>query len=326
MKKEDAYENALLSQFEKLNPSVFTVEYLPALVFVCGGPCVIDSKNPPVYDSLRDRIFTYTAAYDDELYSSLVLAENFHDYFKDGAYENLMQFEDDIASVSTLIIICLESAGSLVELGLFCNKKSLANKLLVFAPSEETESESSFIFLGPISSLQKIDERSVSIYPWPTGDSIKYPHIEHVVGDIKERLRNIKKTERFNIKNQGHLAILINEIILLAFPIKIGEIEFALYSMNIDIESKVISRLLYLLNRLKLISNKHYSGVSYYYPCDGKKSRVKFGKSSEGKIVEFTDIKVAMRQSFLMADILDSDERARKRRNVLSIIDGDRHE
>ncbi len=50
-----------------------------------------------------------------------------------------MSFEDDIANISTLVVICLESAGSLVELGLFVNRKSLAQKLHVVAPFEEIE-------------------------------------------------------------------------------------------------------------------------------------------------------------------------------------------
>ena len=48
-----------------------------------------------------------------------------------GHIPDLMSFEDDIANISTLVVICLESAGSLVELGLFVNRKSLAQKLHV---------------------------------------------------------------------------------------------------------------------------------------------------------------------------------------------------
>ncbi|EIZ7363802.1 retron St85 family effector protein, partial [Salmonella enterica] len=125
--------NALQEQFGDLKYSNFTVQFMPPIIFVCGGPI----NATPM--SVRDHIFTYVAGHNPELSDSLILAEKFHDYFREGAYSDLMSFEDDIANISTLVVICLESAGSLVELGLFVNRKSLAQKLHVVAPFEEIE-------------------------------------------------------------------------------------------------------------------------------------------------------------------------------------------
>ncbi|MEN4799883.1 retron St85 family effector protein [Pantoea agglomerans] len=319
---DSAYMNALQEQFGDLKYSNFTVQFMPPIIFVCGGPI---NSNPI---SVRDHIFTYAAKIDPELFDSLVLAENFRDYFKDGAYSDLMSFEDDIANISTLVVIFLESAGSLVELGLFVNKKTLAQKLHVVAPFEEIEgnrernipSRSSFIYLGPLEYLKKIDDASVSVYPWPKTDSIKYDEIELIYHDIKSRLKRVKKTERYYKDNTGHLAILIYEIILLSEPIKKSEIEWALYCMDIDVTQRVITRLLYLLNKMNLTSSLSYSGTDYYYSRGRRDSKLKFGISAGGKIKDSMNIKVAIRQSYLSMNFKEMDETSKKRKNALNQI------
>lgn len=311
--------DALHDQFKDLNIANFTVQFMPPLVFVCGGPML------PMYASLRERIFTYTASNDVPLHDSLVLAENFKDYFKEGAYSDLMQFEEDIANISTLIVICLESAGSLVELGLFVNRKSLAQRLLVIAPAEEIEenieknipARSSFIYLGPLEHLKKLDDNSVAIYPWPKNSSSKYLEIDLVVGDIVKRLASVKKTERYSKHNTGHLAILIFEIIVLSEPIKLSEIEWALLCMDIEFDRNLVSRLLYLLSIMNLVSSMPYSGTDYYYAKKINISKIKFGKTTTGKIQDAPNMKIAIRQSYLSFDGENTDETAKKRRNVL---------
>lgn len=319
---DSAYMNALQEQFGDLKYSNFTVQFMPPIIFVCGGPI----NSTPM--SVRDHIFTYVAGHKPELSDSLILAENFHDYFREGAYSDLMSFEDDIANISTLVVICLESAGPLVELGLFVNRKSLAQKLHVVAPFEEIEgnerknipARSSFIYLGPLEYLKKIDEASVSVYPWPKSDRMKYDEVELIYHDIHSRLKRVKKTERYNPENTGHLAILIYEIILLSEPIKKSEIEWALYCMDIDVPQKIITRLLYLLEKMKLTSSLSYSGTDYFYSRGHRESKLKFGISASGKIKDSMNIKVAIRQSYLSMDAKDMDETAKKRKNALNQI------
>lgn len=319
---DSAYMSALQEQFGDLKYSNFTVQFMPPIIFVCGGPM---NANPI---SVRDYIFTYSATIKSALSDSLILAENFQDYFKDGAYNDLMTFEEDIANISTLVVICLESAGSLVELGLFVNRKALAQKLHVIAPFEEIEGnaangilpKSSFIYLGPLEYLKKIDSSLVSVYPWPNATRMKYDEIELIFHDIESRLKNVKKTEKYSADNTGHLAILIYEIVLWSEPVKKSEIEWALYCMDIDVNQKTLTRLLYLLGKMKLVSSISYSGTDYYYAVGHGESKIKFGLSDSGKVKDSMGIKIAIRQSYLSMDDKDTDETAKKRRYALKQI------
>ncbi|WP_259275021.1 retron St85 family effector protein [Rahnella variigena] len=316
------YLDALLMEWGELNVVNFSVHYIPPVVFVCGGPTL------QIGASLRERVFRYIAAVNPRLASTLVMAEAFKDYFKSGAYSDLMQFEDDIANISTLVVIFLESAGSLVELGMFVNKASLNHRLLVFVPAEELAGDeqndipprSSFIYLGPLESLRRVSNDSVCVYPWPNTSQMHYAEVEHIVNDLSNKLDTVQKTENFSISNSGHIAALILEIILLSEPIKISEIDWVLSCLDINETTAKISKSLYLLEVMKLIQSIEYSGSKYYYVLNTKLSKIKFGRTKKGRVKDSPNMRMAIIQSYVKLDGSQMDETAKKRRNVLSQI------
>jgi len=312
------YDDTLIEEFGRFDLSNFHVMYHPPRVFVCGGEYNTGKLLPA---SMRDRIIQYFELNDNDkesrlLSKSCVMAEDFKDYFKDGAYSDLMEFEDDIAKVSTLIIICLESPGSLVELGLLCNNSFLVKRLLVIAPQSEVEAKNSFIYLGPLSSLIERDSSSVLIYPWPDNERQEYEHIDLIVGDIKNKLKNTNKTSKFDIKNSAHIAFLIHDIVQISSPIKITEIELALASIDVNVNEKIIQRLLFLLEKINLVKFTTYSNVNYYYTCNDEDRRVRFGRAKDNSKRDESSIKMAIRKSF----ILDDNELSKKRRLALKQI------
>jgi hypothetical protein len=307
--KESAYEKELKIQFSMLEFEKFKVNMFPPKIFVCGGSVDTGKLIP---QSLRERIKNHLYDNNRELFNALVMAESFVDYFKDGAYSNLLQFEDDIANISTLIIICLESAGSLVEFGMFCNKKEVQDKLLVYVSSEEVATKNSFIFLGPLQDLKNRSIANVATYPFPSPDIPQYDEIELVIHDLENRLDSVRKHNSFDSENSGHLALLIYEIITLAEPIKLTEIKLALIHLRFDdITTKDITRLLYLLEKLSLIGEEEYSTVPYYYAIKRDLKRLSFGSKKNGGVFNRDAAFMAIRQSFIPFE--KSDEVAKKR-------------
>lgn len=324
---ENTYSNVTESIFSDLNHSNFSVNFsTPPIIFVCGGPM----KN--ISASVRERVFRYFASdTTTNITDHLIAAEDFKDYFKDGAYDDLMEFEDDIASISTLVVIFLESAGSLVELGLFCNRVELKDRLIVFVPAEELEAKkedvpaySSFIYLGAIQSLKRRNETSVMIYPWADTSSMRYDELEFVTSDIKEKLDKVRKTDKFDKYNSGHMAYLIHDIIRICEPVKLSEIEMALICLDIDYSTRNTTKSLYLLEKFKLISPYEYSGSKYYHVNDESLSKIKLGKSRTGKILDSPELKMQVRSSFNPVFMKTSDENekeiAKKRFNALKRI------
>lgn len=70
----------------------------------------------------------YVSSIECNLIDQITLAEEFKDWIHDSVYKDLLDFENDIAHISSLIVIVLESPGALAELGLFVRNKVLNKK------------------------------------------------------------------------------------------------------------------------------------------------------------------------------------------------------
>ncbi len=307
----NVYESALIDIFNQFDIDSFNVDLTEEFLFLCGGLIDAEATIPP---SLRDRFLSYTATIEDSIHDTIVLAEKFKDYFKENLYSDLLVFEDEIANMSTLVIILLESPGSLVELGMFCTKPPLYKKLLIVAPQKEAKDEDSFIYLGPLEYIKKKSPTSVAIYPWADPKIAHYSkdNLDDLCDLIHNKLRSRNKTEKFNIKNSGHVAYLVCEIINLCYPILISDIELALAAMEIELSTSSISRHLYLLSTFNLIKQLHYSSYKYYYPTNEKNRKIKFGKTKDNKVLDVSRIKMNISASY----VLSEDSLSRKRKNA----------
>lgn len=307
------FEDALIKEFQELDYSKFKVNLTRHHLFVCGGVVDVKALIPP---SFRDRFIAYTGAHEESIHDAIVLAENFKDYFKENTFNDLLVFEDEIANISTLVIIFLESPGSLVELGMFCGKPDFYKKLVIVAPQEETEKEDSFIYLGPLEYIRKKEKENSSVFicPWPSPNKSEY-HDDYLVDlceNIHKKLNALPKSVGFNPDNSGHMAFLVYEIIRLTYPVLLGDIELALHTLDLDVSQSEVSRHLYLLARLNLISHNLYSSYRYYYPLHKNLKTINFGRTKNDKVVESQIIQMSINQSY----ITQNDSQARKRRSA----------
>ncbi|WP_100915740.1 retron St85 family effector protein [Pseudoalteromonas spongiae] len=308
------FENTLIEAFEDLNTQKFKVNLETHHLFVCGGE--VDAKaNDPM--SFRDHLITYSASKFSDIHDSIVQAETFKDYFKENAYPDLLVFEEEIANLASLVIIFLESPGSLVELGMFCTKPDFFKKLIIIAPQEEVEGEDSFIYLGPLENIKKKEPTAVAIYPWPVkGKKYENSHLEDLCKSIEEKLSFLPKNVEFCEANSGHIALLIAEIIRISYPIILSEIEFVLMALELDIKQSEITRHIYLLNKLKIIDSIFYSRYRYYFSTQPQTRILNFGKLSTGNGFDEQSVRMKIQQSFVISD----DDQSRKRQNAMKQI------
>lgn len=304
----DKFENAIIDVFESFDISNFKVNYPDHRIFVCGGPVDVKESIP---QSFRHRLIASLASSHPDIEEEIVLAETFKDYFREHAYSDLLIFEDDIAQLASVVVIFLESPGSLVELGMFCTKPNFYKKLLIVAPREETEKEDSFIYLGPLEHIRKKEPSSVAIYPWPDNKVLDYPniHMQDLSDALLEKRNTIPKNPAFNKNNSGHVALLLLEIVRLSYPILLTEIELTLVSLGLDEVRNKVTRLLYLLNRLEYLNTYEYGVYKYYYPLDRTNPRVKFGADKNSNA--FDEKKLVM--NLKMSYVTETNSPSRKR-------------
>lgn len=307
------FEDAIILAFQKQDVGDFRVNLERLHFFVCGGVVDATAQTPP---SFRDRFYSHTACKHQRIHDSIIFAETFKDYFKENAYSDLFVFEEEIASISSLVIIFLESPGSLVELGMFCAKPDFYKKLVIVVPQEHIQTEDSFIFLGPLQNIRKKEPTSIAVYPWPDAGAAGYDveHIEDLCEIVDQKISKMPNSLKFDNACSGHMAFLVAEIIRICFPILIGEIQLAVEALEIDITLSQLNRHIYLLEKLKIVSSYSYSsGYKYYYPTSDSLAWVAFGKA---RLFDVQKVRMSMHQAYA----LDDDSQSKKRRNALKQI------
>lgn len=265
-------EDPRLNFLKSINLDESRISQFPGIIFVCGGPRNEVSKSPTY---ARDHIVRSLFAIPSHrnIANQITEAEQVQDWLKEGHYSNLIAFETDIADLATLVVLFVESAGSIAELGAFSVIPGIASKLIVFI-RENSYQQDSFIRLGPIKHLEEI-KTSVKVYPWILSEAVRnnefgpvdIASVEKITtdicGDISTAISNTPKRPSFSKKLPGHIMLLICDLVDISLALKQGEILSYLNSFGIPLAEKDLKKYLYLLEKFKLLEKKSY-GDHYY--------------------------------------------------------------
>lgn len=243
------------------------VNLTPPIVFLFGGS--VQGTN-----SIRGKLYHYLMVKNPSLFRNLVVPEHFKDWLHDSNYPDLVTFESDLAYTSTLVVIALESAGSIAELGAFSVLKQLSPKVVAIL-SEYHHEQSSFIKLGP---LRQLLETNIFTYPYDhkNPSSLDQECLEDFAEKLNEYLDASKHSESFNVQNNGHIALLIYEFVSMLKALKLSEIEKYLAISGIAKSQTEIKRSLFLLQKLDFIVQKRRGNIDFYLP-NRRDVRIKFG-------------------------------------------------
>ena len=249
----------------------------PPIVFLFGGAI----EHPP--KSVRGILYNHILVKDSSLSNYLVIPEDFKDWLHDSVYPDLLSFESDLAQTSSLIIIALESPGSIAELGSFSVNDALKDKIIIII-SEYHHTQASFITLGP---LRQLPEVNVYSYPYDHTSICTSldVYLDDIVENINSNLKSIRKTEQFDKENNGHVALLIYDLLLIFKALKLGEILEYLKLLSCKRSQTVTKRLLFLLSKLALVEKKRIGNVDYFIPLKTEQ-RVDFSSKDKSKLFD----------------------------------------
>lgn len=300
------YEEVLLEEVIKWDVEKFNLIFKNPIIFLCGGDVTPISKpDAKLYTSLRSYLIDFAKFVKSEI--EIRTAENFTDYLL--YYENLLEFESDIASISDLVVVILESPGALIELGLFSGNANIFNKLVAIQ-HQNYSSEQSFINLGPLKALKDSSENSVLDYKWPLDrqfEKLDEDILKLICNDISEHLKSTRTQSKFDIHIDSHLILFIYEIVRCFFPItekEIITILHLLYGSKI-IGLKKLHKIIYLLGKFDLIGRHSLSSTTFIYPLDQNITKVKLTYAQLGSekksIFEYLRLRVSI-ASYIQLD------------------------
>lgn len=234
------------------------------VVLFCGGKYKIKQRpkdKEPVTKSLRHAILKEQP--DIEFF----YPEEIPSWLEDAIFENLVQLEIELAGICAIVVIIVESAGSIAELAAFSQLEELQEKIVVIKSS--SHSQPSFIdhgILRFIESSKSTVENPIRSFPWDinTPRDIDETLVTDVIHSIKSTLDTIQNSQTLSVKKVSHSTTLIREFIHLFIALKRIEIEAYLKQISFEISKEQLTRKLFLLEKFKLIKTIKYDDATFY--------------------------------------------------------------
>lgn len=258
---------------EKVDLGASKVRPYEGFIFLCGGPTDIKSAKPI---SIRDAIYRELAK-DDGIERRIRVAEHYKDWSHDSIYRDLVLFERHLAELSSVIVLILESPGSIAELGLFSVLEEYQSKLLVVIEASHYTS-TSFIKMGPVDYLEKAHGNQAECHRWlaPSGRHTVFDSsaAEDLQPELAEAIlrRASKAAPERNFQGEHWLdkALLLCDLLNLYSALTLREIHSQFESFNCKISEGEIKQIIYILEKVGLIAMEPKGTQRFYVGVEAK--------------------------------------------------------
>jgi hypothetical protein len=282
------------------------VQLEPHIMFICGGSVDVSTMSN---HSIRNMFMNISGGAGDKA-NGFVLAKNFKDWEK--GYQSLSEFENDIAFLSSLVVVFLESEGALTEFGLFFGNKHLREKLVVVLHEEFHKSES-FIKFGLLDPMEHKDQRSVRVYEIDHRDidNVNSDEVKDILDDILSHCDEKNKSEKFDVKNRGHIIFLIYQVIELFFSLTKTEIKNYTDRMGVNLENKDLDAALYILQKFNLVDMEKKSSQYFFFVPNGLTHRINFNFKTIERRYDTAAIKISVNDYYEQASKVDPSHKRR---------------
>ncbi|MBD9378324.1 retron St85 family effector protein [Pseudoxanthomonas sp. PXM04] len=273
----------------RIDISATRVKKFNGFLFLCGGPRGTDEAK---LESVRQLLYSeLTSGKYSDLAKKLKLAEDIQDWFRDGKYADLVTFEEHLACLSSVILLVVESAGAIAELGAFSVTKAI-NERLVTLVAEHHFNDDSFIRLGPIMRLEKETGRQVLVHDWQEQDALgrrkdNFEKVRPECAAIFEEVRKVASSSVgehvFKDLDPGHVMLLICEMCDLFGALQESEIKAYLSALSEKIKGAEVEQYLFLLKKCGILEIKAKGHGRYYY-APSWESHIVFGLKDSQRI------------------------------------------
>ena len=207
-----SYERVREGLIGKLKQNIHVFGRSKPMVFLCGGHQSQRRKDLAVY--LRNRTDTL-----------VFFAEDVWGTVSKQRGSDALAMEKGLADLADIVIIIVESAGTLAELGAFSLHEDLQKKLLPVMDKEHENNES-FINTGPLETVKTCSLFTPAIHT-------DFDVILQASGEIESRLSRIprshrsKKLDSASIKmSRKHLLIFLVHLVSLIFPVTLLHLKY----------------------------------------------------------------------------------------------------
>jgi hypothetical protein len=230
---------------EDLNVEKLHVQAPSEIIFLCGGPYTDVSTNGTA--SMRDA-FLKVSSHPALGGRDIVVAEDFTRLSLFSAhYDDILEFETDLAQITEIILLFCESAGSFTELGSFASIPEIASRLLVIIRDSHWANDS-FIKLGPLRFLLRRDDSSVFVIEDAVVGMVKdsvgnidLDKFKEIIDEpLRARLTKAKEPSTFDAQRAGHVIKLIVGLVQEYGALEFNELVEILPAFGVNLDQRRI--------------------------------------------------------------------------------------
>jgi hypothetical protein len=193
-----------------LSPDHYRFRRISPVIFICGG----------LNSAPRDKLRAYLKQQKPNL--QIFYAERVWELISSNPGLGALKMESDLAALSDLILIIVESPGTFAELGAFSHVETLRKKMLPIVDREH-RGANSFINTGPIRWIDQESDFRPTI--WTRRDQIL-----ESADEIERRIAMIPKPKSEKVsdlaRSRKHLLFFICDLVGVIAPTTINAIEF----------------------------------------------------------------------------------------------------
>ena len=260
--------DSLLAFVQSIKVSTCRVRNTPNLIFLCGGPPQ-SPKSPQKYRSVRDYFIRFVKANKPKIAPRLRLAENIGRWMDHERFTDLLEVESYLADLAEIIILFVESPGSIAELGAFSALLTVQPKVLAVVNTKHDGP--SFITDGPVRHLREHGS-AVYKYLWnPAASHLNDPSNLDVFRDLSEELCGVLqrreddqvKEPTLDLRSHGHAMLMVADLIDIVFAATMTDIQECLRALGRDVDKSTLQKYLFLLEDLKIIREEYLNGSFY---------------------------------------------------------------
>ena len=260
----------LIDFAKSLNVDGCRVQNTRNLIFLCGGK--INSRTRPCL-SARDYFWHYLHQNEPALAQRVQLAEEVNTWFRSENvhYPDLLELEEDLAHLADIIILFVESPGSIAELGAFAASNTLKHKTLAVI-NDSLASPNSFIEDGPVRRLKTNNPEYVHYFKWDPED-LDNAATQQEFAEIATELSTVLKTRdakhrrevRFNPgQDPGHILLLIADLIRIPGVASRSDVAECLKELGVSQSTKDLERQLSVLTSLGFVTTERRSNQIFF--------------------------------------------------------------
>ena len=259
----------LIDFAKSLNVDGCRVQNTPNLIFLCGGK--IAPRTHPCL-SARDYFWRHLRENEPALARRVQLAEKVNAWFRreNVHYSDLLELEENLAHLADIIILFVESPGSIAELGAFAASDALEHKTLAVI-NDSLASPNSFIADGPVRRLKTNNPKYVHYFKWDS-EKLHNADTQQEFAEIATELSAVLKARDdehsgevgFDSGHGGHVLRLIADLIRIPGVASRSDVAECLKELGVPYSAKNLDRQLSVLTSLRFVTTERRSNQIFF--------------------------------------------------------------